>query len=176
MLRVRMRHAERDEYTTKEGFTRLRVGLVFHSSLFINGSAGYTGLIAGFLIFSLFTLHPSARSSLVNLALRRFAATLLTLAAVFLASPGPALAEHEGKLQVLLLGDSTTIGSVCRQPNPAGPHLEDVIRVVLATQKDLPPANVINQGRDGEFIQGLLTGGRYDREIAKLVGDRKSVV
>ncbi|TXT38096.1 MAG: gluconolactonase precursor [Planctomycetota bacterium] len=79
-------------------------------------------------------------------------------------------AEHEGKLQVLLLGDSTTIGSVCRQTNPAGPHLEDVIRLLLAADKELPPTNVINHGRDGEFIHGLLTGGRYDREIAKLPG------
>ena len=79
-------------------------------------------------------------------------------------------AEHEGKVQVLLLGDSTTIGSVCRQTNPTGPHLEDVIRLLLAADKDLPPTNVINQGRDGEFLHGLLTGGRYDREIAKLPG------
>ncbi len=81
-----------------------------------------------------------------------------------------ARAEHEGKLQVLLLGDSTTIGSVCRVTDPPGPHLEDVIRLQLATQKDLPPVNVINQGRDGEYIQGLLAGKRYDKEIAKLPG------
>ena len=79
-------------------------------------------------------------------------------------------AEHEGKLQVLLLGDSTTIGSVCRQTDPQGPHLEDVVRLQLATDKTLPPTNVLNQGRDGEFIHGLLMGGRYDREIAKLPG------
>lgn len=78
-------------------------------------------------------------------------------------------AEHEGKVQVLLLGDSTTIGSVCRQTNPDGPHLEDVIRLLLATQKELPPVNVLNQGRDGEYIHGLL-GGRYDKDIAKLPG------
>ncbi|MBI3863341.1 MAG: SGNH/GDSL hydrolase family protein [Planctomycetia bacterium] len=78
--------------------------------------------------------------------------------------------EHEGKVQVLLLGDSTTIGSVCRITDPQGPHLEDVIRLLLAADKELPPANVINQGRDGEFIHGLLSGGRYDREIAKLPG------
>lgn len=79
-------------------------------------------------------------------------------------------AEHEGKIQILLLGDSTTIGSVCRQTNPDGPHLEDVIRLRLAADKSLPPTIVINQGRDGEYIQGLLANGRYDREIAKLPG------
>jgi lysophospholipase L1-like esterase len=79
-------------------------------------------------------------------------------------------AEHDGKLQILLLGDSTTIGSVCRITDPKGPHLEDVIRSLLATEKDLPPTNVINQGRDGEYIHGLLKEGRYDREIAKLPG------
>ncbi|MFO0905562.1 MAG: SGNH/GDSL hydrolase family protein [Pirellulales bacterium] len=78
--------------------------------------------------------------------------------------------EHEGRIQILLLGDSTTIGSVCRQTNPDGPHLEEVVRLQLATDKTLPPTNVINQGRDGEYIHGLLTGGRYDRDIAKLPG------
>jgi lysophospholipase L1-like esterase len=87
-----------------------------------------------------------------------------------LAASPVASAEHDGKLQVLLLGDSTTIGSICRKAQPAGPHLEDVVRLLLATEKDLPPTNVINQGRDGEFIHGLLSGGRYDRDISKLPG------
>jgi lysophospholipase L1-like esterase len=65
---------------------------------------------------------------------------------------------------------STTMGSVCRTTDPKGPHLEDVIRSLLAVEEDLPPTNVINQGRDGEFLQGLLTGGRYEREVAKLPG------
>lgn len=77
--------------------------------------------------------------------------------------------EHDGKVQILLLGDSTTIGSVCRAIEPKGPHLEDVIRLLLATDKELPPTDVINQGRDGEFIHGLLEG-RYEKEISKLPG------
>ncbi|MFM9068951.1 MAG: SGNH/GDSL hydrolase family protein, partial [Planctomycetota bacterium] len=85
-------------------------------------------------------------------------------------SQNAAYGEHEGRVQVLLLGDSTTIGSVCRQTNPDGPHLEDVIRLKLATNPDLPPTNVINQGRDGEFIHGLLESGRYEKEISKLPG------
>ena len=105
----------------------------------------------------------------MNLYRVRFVIVYLMIAVVG-AGGRSANAEHEGKVQVLLLGDSTTIGSVCRQTNPAGPHLEDVIRLLLATDKELPPTNVINQGRDGEFIHGLLTGGRYDREIAKLPG------
>jgi lysophospholipase L1-like esterase len=102
----------------------------------------------------------SFRSLLVALAI------LCTVAV----AASPARAEHEGKLQILLLGDSTTIGSVCRLTDPKGPHLEDVIRLLLATDKDLPPTNVINQGRDGEYLHGLLTDGRYDRDIAKLPG------
>lgn len=82
----------------------------------------------------------------------------------------PAFAEHDGKVQILLLGDSTTIGSVCRQVEPKGPHLEDVVRLLLAAHKDLPPTNVINQGRDGEYVHGLLTDGRYDKDIAHLPG------
>ena len=44
---------------------------------------------------------------------------------------GPVQAEHDGKVQILLLGDSTTEGSVPRRHVPKGPHLEDVIRELL---------------------------------------------
>src|SRR5947209_15687831 len=75
--------------------------------------------------------------------------------------------RNPAKVRVLLLGDSTVIGSVCRRQAPKADHLEDVIRKLLAAEKDLPPAEVINQGRDGEFIHGLLSG-RYARDVAKL--------
>lgn len=75
--------------------------------------------------------------------------------------------KKPAKVRILLLGDSTVIGSVCRREQPKADHLEDVIRKLLAAEADLPPTEVINQGRDGEFIQGLLMG-RYENEIAKL--------
>ncbi len=80
----------------------------------------------------------------------------------------PVLGDEPGTLRVLLLGDSTTIGSICRRVEPNNPQLEDVIRLRLAAEPDLPPVEVINQGRDGEFIHGLLTSGRYDKDIAPL--------
>src|SRR5262249_9891505 len=80
--------------------------------------------------------------------------------------PRAARAQEVAKLKILLLGDSTTIGSICRQVDPHGPHLEDVIRLLLAAENDLPPTEVINEGRDGEFIRDLLDSGRYDKEIA----------
>jgi lysophospholipase L1-like esterase len=83
---------------------------------------------------------------------------------------GIAQAEHDGKLQILLLGDSTTEGSVPRRHVPQGPHLEDVIRLLLAEESDLPPTNVINLGLSGEYIQRLLDSGRYDQEVPKLPG------
>ena len=86
-----------------------------------------------------------------------------------------ARAEHEGKVQILLLGDSTTEGSVPRRHVPKGPHLEDVIRELLAAEKELPPTNVINLGLSGEFIRRLLDSGRYDKEAAKLPGVDYSV-
>lgn len=82
----------------------------------------------------------------------------------------PLLAEHEGKVQILLLGDSTTEGSIPRRHVPKGPHLEDVIRDLLAEEKDLPPTNVINLGLSGEYIQRLLDSGRYDKVASKLPG------
>lgn len=81
-----------------------------------------------------------------------------------------AFAEHDGKVQILLLGDSTTIGSVCRNHEPKGPHLEDVIRQLIAEEKDLPPTNVINLGQDGEYLRGLLDSGRYEKRAKNLPG------
>jgi lysophospholipase L1-like esterase len=53
---------------------------------------------------------------------------------------------------------------------PEGPHLEDVIRLLLAEEKDLPPTNVINLGLSGEYIRRLLDSGRYEKEASKLPG------
>lgn len=82
----------------------------------------------------------------------------------------PALAEHEGKIQVLLLGDSTTEGSIPRVLKPAGPHLEQVIEQLLAAEGNLPPVHVINVALSGEYIHRLLDTGRYDQVAAKLPG------
>jgi lysophospholipase L1-like esterase len=98
--------------------------------------------------------------------LRIFLVTVLTL----LINGSSLKAEHEGKVQILLLGDSTTEGSVPRRHVPEGPHLEDVIRLLLAEEKDLPPTNVINLGLSGEYIRRLLDSGRYEKEAAKLLG------
>jgi lysophospholipase L1-like esterase len=106
----------------------------------------------------------------VNFPIGQRLALLLVIAASQVLGPVTVHAEHDGKVQVLLLGDSTTIGSICRITNPKDPHLEDVIRLVLATGKDLPATQVLNHGRDGEYIHGLLAEGRYDREIAPLPG------
>jgi lysophospholipase L1-like esterase len=83
------------------------------------------------------------------------------------APPAPAQEKRPAQVRVLLLGDSTVIGSVCRRQAPKADHLEDVIRKMLAAEGDLPPAEVLNQGRDGEYLQRLLAA-RYDKEIAKL--------
>lgn len=87
-----------------------------------------------------------------------------------LAMPGEMRAEHEGKIQILLLGDSTTEASIPRKAAPKEPQLEDVIRELLAAEGDLPPTNVINVGLSGEFIRRLLDSGRYDRAVGTLPG------
>ena len=79
-------------------------------------------------------------------------------------------AEHEGKIQILLLGDSTTEASFPKKLAPNEPQFEDIIRNLLAAEGDLPPTNVINLGLSGEFIRRLLDSGRYDKAAAKLPG------
>ena len=87
-----------------------------------------------------------------------------------LAAAGHGRAELDGKLQILLLGDSTAEGSIPRQLVKEGPHLEDVISSLLAAEGDLPPTHVINLALSGEYIQRLVSSGRYDKEVPKLEG------
>ena len=94
----------------------------------------------------------------------------LLLLALALSLPAESRAEHEGQVQILLLGDSTTEASIPRKLAPQEPQLEDVIRVLLAAEGDLPPTQVINLGLSGEFIRRLLDSGRYDKLVAQLRG------
>ncbi|MDF1814556.1 MAG: SGNH/GDSL hydrolase family protein [Verrucomicrobiales bacterium] len=79
-------------------------------------------------------------------------------------------AEHDGKIQILLLGDSTTEGSIPRRLKPEGPHLEEVIQMLLAAESDLPPCHVINSSRGGEFIRRLIDSRRYEKDASQLPG------
>lgn len=100
---------------------------------------------------------------------RRIALLLVTFSVIACCTKA-VLAEHDGKVQILLLGDSTTEGSIPRRHVPKGPHLEDVIRELLAEEKDLPPTNVINLGLSGEYIRRLLDSGRYEKAASELPG------
>ncbi|MDX2037187.1 MAG: SGNH/GDSL hydrolase family protein [Isosphaeraceae bacterium] len=70
-------------------------------------------------------------------------------------------------VRILLLGDSTVEGSICRKAEPDADHLESILRKRLAAEPGVPAVEVVNQGRDGEYIQRLLEQ-RYDREIKPL--------
>jgi lysophospholipase L1-like esterase len=94
--------------------------------------------------------------------------TLLLLSVLLLVLT-PLHAEIDGKLQILLLGDSTCEASIPKKHTPPGTWHEDIVRQKLAEQKDLPPTDVINKGQSGEYIRRLLDK-RYDKEIAKLHG------
>jgi lysophospholipase L1-like esterase len=70
------------------------------------------------------------------------------------------------RLQILLLGDSTTEASIPKKFAPDEPQFEDHLRILLATEPDLPPTDVHNEGLSGEFIRRLLDSGRYDKDVA----------
>ncbi|QDU80979.1 GDSL-like Lipase/Acylhydrolase [Polystyrenella longa] len=95
---------------------------------------------------------------------------MLALLVVTALSSSVARAEHEGKIQILLLGDSTAEGSIPRLIKPEGPHLEKVLEQLLAAEGDLPATQVINSTLSGEYIDRLFSSGRYDRDVAKLPG------
>ncbi len=87
---------------------------------------------------------------------------------LLLALPGNLRAEDKkpAKVRVLLLGDSTVIGSVCREVQPKADHLEDVVRKLLAAEANLPPVEVVNRGQNGDMIHQLLAQ-RYEKDVAK---------
>jgi lysophospholipase L1-like esterase len=91
---------------------------------------------------------------------------LIVLLLLSATSRGAEPSKSERPVRILLLGDSTCIGSICRLVAPKADHLEQVMEKLLAAEKDLPPAQVINKGRDGEYVRQLLASGRYDREIS----------
>ena len=97
-------------------------------------------------------------------------ALMLTFLIVNFVVAVPAQAEHEGRIQILLLGDSTTEGSIPRVIKPKGPHLEQVIEQLLAAEGDLPPTHVIQSGISGEYIRRLIDSGRYEKAASKLPG------
>ncbi len=109
--------------------------------------------------------HPTSRPIFT---MKRF--LFLVLSACVLTTPAPARAEHEDRIQILLLGDSTAEGSVPRRIRPEGPHLETVLEQLLAAEDDVPPCHVINSSQSGEYIRRLFDSGRYDRDAAELPG------
>ena len=68
------------------------------------------------------------------------------------------------RLQIILLGDRTTEASIPKKMAPDEPQLEDTLRMKLASESDLPPADVYNEGVSGEFLRRLLDT-RYDKAV-----------
>lgn len=68
------------------------------------------------------------------------------------------------RVQILLLGDSTTEAIIPKKIAPDEPQFEDMIRAGLALEKDLPATDVYNEGVSGEFVRRLLDA-RYDKAV-----------
>lgn len=69
------------------------------------------------------------------------------------------------RLQIILLGDSTTEAIIPKKIAPDEPQFEDMVRGLLAVEGGLPPADVYNEGVSGEFIRRLIDSGRYAKAI-----------
>jgi lysophospholipase L1-like esterase/nicotinamidase-related amidase len=68
------------------------------------------------------------------------------------------------RLQIILLGDSTTEAKYPKLLAPDEPQFEDTLRILLGSQPDLPPCDVYNEGVSGEYIRRLLDT-RYDKAV-----------
>jgi len=98
------------------------------------------------------------------------AVATLFLLSLSLVGPATLRAEHDGRIQILLLGDSSTEAKFPKLLAPKEPQFEDVIRLLLAAEGDLPPTHVTNLGLSGEFIRRLIDSGRYEKQVSKLPG------
>jgi len=72
------------------------------------------------------------------------------------------------RLQILLLGDSTTEAKFPKLLAPEEPQFEDIIRILLASEHELPGADILNLGLSGEYIRRLLDSSRYDKQASIL--------
>jgi lysophospholipase L1-like esterase/nicotinamidase-related amidase len=68
------------------------------------------------------------------------------------------------RLQILLLGDSTTEAGIPKKLAPDEPQFEDTLRIRLAAEAGVPPCDVYNEGVSGEYIRRLLDT-RYDKAV-----------
>lgn len=75
--------------------------------------------------------------------------------------------NHAHPVRILLIGDSTVLGSVPRLLAPHADNLEDVVRKCLAADTSLPPAIVLNKGQDNDTIHRMLET-RYEQDVARL--------
>ena len=66
------------------------------------------------------------------------------------------------RLQIVLLGDSSTEASLPKRFAGDEPQFEDTVRVMLSAERDLPRCDVYNEGLSGEFIRDFLDK-RYDK-------------
>lgn len=97
---------------------------------------------------------------------------------ICIALGGARLAQAENattSLRVLLLGDSTVLGSGPRDAAPGADPLETIIRKLLAADTSLPPVEVFNKGRNGDTVRGLLAS-RYAKDVAGLPGEKVDFV
>ncbi|NIJ44851.1 lysophospholipase L1-like esterase [Wenyingzhuangia heitensis] len=76
-------------------------------------------------------------------------------------------AQQVNRTKILLVGDSTTIGTMPREVKPEGPHLEQMI-TQLAAVEGLPALEVINAGKGGETAKRLLGSKHYQETIANV--------
>ena len=98
--------------------------------------------------------------------MKKILATFLLLALTL----AGARAEHDGKVQILLLGDSSTEAKFPKLLAPKEPQFEEVIDLLLAAEGDLPPTHTTNLGLSGEYIRRLIDSGRYEKQASKLPG------
>ena len=120
-------------------------------------------------MFFLPRIRVASRSSLLLVCLPLYLCLPTTGYAGCVAKSPAEVHERSQKdpVQILLLGDSTVIGTIPRVVAPEADHLEDIVQKLLDGEGDLPPVIVTNEGRDGEYVYGLLEK-RYDEILTSI--------
>ncbi|HRA90136.1 MAG TPA: hypothetical protein PK992_18755, partial [Planctomycetaceae bacterium] len=114
-------------------------------------------------------MHNLSAFRLKHLTVRILAVFFILSFLAFSAS-----AEYEGKVRILLLGDSTTEGSIPRLIKPDGPHLAHETAKYLPTMmraRDPKPPEGFRAIFNGKNLDGWY--GLNPHNVAKLVGEEK---
>ncbi|MFI3321622.1 MAG: SGNH/GDSL hydrolase family protein [Rikenellaceae bacterium] len=78
----------------------------------------------------------------------------------------------QSRLRILLIGDSTTEAGVPHSIKTDALKFEEYITALLKAEENMPVVETLNLGKSGETAKSIFTSGRYEKQIAPIIGEK----